>query len=184
MVISDVIEVILGNRPISAAMGELLDGRTSLKARYQLDYLKWGLAGCRDEAWQEPLLELREANAAIVVPAAYADAERANAPPVVEVARFVGDHGFPLLLIDTSIKDGQDLLSWLSPRELRSIVDDLRSKGAGVALAGSLTRQHILILQRIDPDWVAVRGAVCADSERTGTIDVERVRAFKAELQA
>jgi (5-formylfuran-3-yl)methyl phosphate synthase len=86
------------------------------------------------------------------------------------------------LLVDTWGKDGGDLLSWLTAADLRKLVDDLHGRGVAVVLAGSLTRQHGQILRRIAPDWIGVRGAVCASDDRMGAIDVERVRLLKMEL--
>jgi (5-formylfuran-3-yl)methyl phosphate synthase len=182
--IEQIVVEVGGQRPVSAAMGELIEGCPVAAVHRRLDYVKWGLAGCRNEDWQEPLLELQAANSSAVVVAAYADAERAAAPDVAAVVRFVGANGFPVLLIDTWGKDGSDLLAWMSARELRMLVDELRGVGVAVALAGSLTRLHQPILQRINPACVGVRGALCAGGERAGEIDVERVRLFKSGLEA
>jgi len=181
-VIAEVIGVAAAQRPVSAAMGELTDEGAMQFADMALSARKWGLAGCLDEPWQELLLELREATRALVVPCAYADAERARAPSVADVARFVSDNGFPFLLVDTWGKDGADLLTWLSAADLRKLVDDLHGRGVAVALAGSLTRRHALILKRIAPDWVGVRAAACAGEQRMGMIDAEKVRVLKSEL--
>lgn len=175
-VIAEVIAAVAGRRPVSAAMGELQDDVAQQFAELALSARKWGLAGCAAEAWQEPLLEMREATSAIVVPCAYADAERAGAPPVDEVISFVAGNNFPIVLIDTWGKDGADLLSWLTAADLRKIVDDMHGRGVAVALAGSLTRQHALILKRIAPDWVGVRSAGCAGDDRMGAIDAEKVK--------
>ena len=181
-VIAEIVQYVAGRRPVSAAMGELLDDVKSDLRSISLAVRKWGLAGCAEEPWHEPLLELREATSAIVVPVAYADAESAESPSVADVANFAGSNGFPIILIDTWEKEGFDLLSWMTPGELRRLVDEMRAKGTAVALAGSLKREHALILQRIEPDWVAVRGAVCDGGKRSEKVVAEKVRALRMAL--
>src|SRR5687767_8833724 len=41
---------VAGRRPVSAALGELIEGNAVPKAG--LKYVKWGLARCRDRDWQ------------------------------------------------------------------------------------------------------------------------------------
>lgn len=180
--IEHIAQALDGRAVMSAAMGELKDASTSEPIGYPLEYLKWGLAGCHRFPWRERLLELRDSNDATVVPTAYADAERAEAPAIAEVVDFVRKNGFPVLLIDTWGKDGQNLFSWIDELALRSLVVELHSGGVVVALAGSLSFQDIPMLQRVAPHWVAVRGAVCSGGQRTGTIDEQLVRSFETAL--
>ena len=181
-IIAQVVRSVARRRPISAAMGELLEEKNGDLCSVLLSFRKWGLAGCAEETWQELLLELREMTSAIVVPVAYADAELAKAPSVADVASFACSNGFPIMLVDTWSKDGCDLLSWITPAELKRLVTELHSKGTAIALAGSLTREHALILHRIEPDWVAVRGAVCDGGKRNEKVVEEKVRALKRAL--
>ena len=181
-VIAEIVQSIAGRRPVSAAMGELLDDDNRDLRSIPLSFRKWGLAGCAEEEWREPLLELREATSAYVVPVAYADSVSAESPAVSEVADFACSNGFPFMLIDTWEKDGFDLLSWMTPGELRRLVDEMRAKGTALALAGSLKREHSLILRRIEPDWVAVRGAVCEGGKRSEKVAADKVRALKMAL--
>src|SRR4051794_40361758 len=81
-VIEAVIKAVDGRAPVSAAMGELKDAGACRIPDLPLAYLKWGLAGCNGLPWRERLLELRESTVAQVVPCAYADFQRAEAPSV------------------------------------------------------------------------------------------------------
>lgn len=180
-VMAAIIEAVGRQRPVSAALGELGAPCTSFGPA-GLDYIKFGLAGFQGFRWRERLLMYRAICPSTLVPAAYADSERANAPPIGEVAGFAAEHGFPVLLIDTHIKDGRNLFEWLDRNvaiELRSM---LRERGCRLALAGSLGESDLGAIAAIQPDWLAVRGAVCAGDDRQGQIDVERVRRLKSEL--
>jgi uncharacterized protein (UPF0264 family) len=147
-----------------------------------LDFVKFGLANSAIGPWCDQFLNLRAASCSTVVPTAYADWERSGSPPVGRIAAFVVEHQFPVLLIDTCIKDGCNLLSWLNRDSLEHLVGFLRDSGCGVALAGSLTERDIDVIAAVRPEWIAVRGAVCTNSDRKCRIDVNRVRRFKAAL--
>ena len=123
-VIAQVRDAVPAERPLSVAIGDLpcLPGTAALAAvgaaRSGAAYVKlglWGGAGTEDYA-----AVLRAAQAAVdgeaaVIAVAYADAARVPSGPLapsqlVTVARDAGVSG---CLIDTAIKDGRGLLSWL-----------------------------------------------------------------------
>jgi hypothetical protein len=91
------------------------------------------------------------------------------------VAAFAIEHAWPVLLLDTRIKDGSSLFEWLSPRTVRDLTNRCRAVGVRVALAGSLGLDHLGALRELQPDWLAVRGAVCRHGRRDETIDPVRV---------
>jgi uncharacterized protein (UPF0264 family) len=117
-----------------------------------------------------------------LVPAAYADSERSEAPSLHEVASFVIEYGFPILLIDTYIKDGRGLFDWVSAKDLEHLTDKLRKHKIDLALAGSLTINDLPRIEAIGPAWLAVRGAVCRAGARTNAIDAQRVRELKLAM--
>src|SRR4051794_22711300 len=51
---AEVVRAVAGRRPVSAALGELLEGYMP-PDRVSLTYVKWGLAGCASAAWRERL---------------------------------------------------------------------------------------------------------------------------------
>lgn len=182
-VISDIDEAVSGQRPISAAMGELSDG-VGLLPPARLDYVKFGLARCARIDWQKQLLALRSMSPATVVPTAYADGELAEAPNVIDVFQFAIDCHFPVVLIDTFAKDGRNVFSWLSFDFLSHWIGQLDACGGRVALAGSLSERETVLIQRLDPAWLAVRGAACRNGDRSLEICAERVRRLKSLFSA
>ena len=193
-VIEAVLERVGGRVPMSAALGELVDTPIcSLVngAGDGLTFVKWGLAGCGQRPrWRQELIALRAlieggpggGSGCGVVAVAYADWNRANAPPPAEVAALAAEQHFAALLIDTWLKDGSTLLDWLPLPELAAIREGMRAAGVPVALAGSLGLEQIRALRGLGPNWFAVRGAVCRDGQRGGVVEAERVRALVAEL--
>jgi (5-formylfuran-3-yl)methyl phosphate synthase len=183
--ISEVVAAVAGRRPISAALGELRQsvGRPLPSLLANLGYLKWGLSGYRglELAWKmeisAELQRLRrdcpECRFAVV---AYADWKRAAAPAVAEVVDFVCEEGAGGLLLDTWQKDGHTLLDYLSVKTIRSVVEQCRASGVEVALAGSLGLTEIQKLHATEPDWFAVRGAVCKGARRLDKVQANRVR--------
>jgi uncharacterized protein (UPF0264 family) len=170
-----------GLRRVSAAMGELADFAGNLPPT-PLAYLKWGLSRCRGLPWREKLLALRETTRATVVPTAYADAERAEAPPIDEVAAFAINAGFPILLIDTWDKDGRGLFSWTSADDLARLAAALHARDAALALAGSLKIDDLPALRQINADWMAVRGCVCTAGLREKSVAEMYVRLLRWEI--
>lgn len=183
-VIAGIIERLAGQRPLSAAMGELIDGALPEKYFSGLQYVKWGLAGCSPHAdwrkeWQRRKEETeRQFPETRIVIAGYADWQQAQAPPVWEVVDFTCESAGNVLLLDTFGKSpGLNLLHWLSKDELTQICKQCRAAGVRIALAGSLGKREIGELLDLRPDWFAVRGAVCAEG-RDSTVSLEKVQAI------
>jgi (5-formylfuran-3-yl)methyl phosphate synthase len=181
--IAAVVRRVAGRRPVSAALGELLR-QPAPYAGGGLSYMKWGLAGCGGKDWQGALgAAIRRAGRQVpgcrVVPVAYADWQRAGAPPVDEVVAFVRRRPGSVLLLDTCEKEpGRTLLDSLPVSEVARLVGSCRAAGVRVALAGSLGPEQIRDLLPLRPDWFAVRGAACAGSDRRQAVSAGRVRAL------
>jgi uncharacterized protein (UPF0264 family) len=179
-----VLNQVAGACPVSAALGELKDGRPLPWRWEELAYLKWGLAGCAGRDWQSVLAPLRQRVGSRAVVVAYADARVADAPPVEEVVRHVRITRRPgtVLLIDTFDKtraaEGtrSTLLDHLPLDTLARIVRDCHQDEVRVALAGSLGFEEIERLLPLRPDWVGVRGAVCEGGSRGATLSPARIR--------
>lgn len=182
-VIAAVCQQVGGRRPVSAALGEFRD-RPLGDPLDGLAFVKWGLSRCIARArWQEELAATfdrvrRIRPGCVPVAVAYADWQRAESPPPVAVCAFACEYRATALLLDTWTKDGRSLLDWLTVAEVGRLRECCRAAGVRVALAGSLGRVPIGELRDVDPDWFAVRGAVCRDDCRTAVIDPERVRAL------
>jgi uncharacterized protein (UPF0264 family) len=187
-VIADVIRVVAGRAPLSAALGELRDlddGPTELPATApQLSFIKCGLAGCaagEERPWQERLEALDQSLQKVnplckVAVVAYADWKRARAPRPDEIWSFIGSRPGWGLLLDTWEKDGLTLLDWMSRVEIDRLCRACRDAGVRTALAGSLSRSLIRALKPIGPDWFAVRAAACRGLQRNAAVDEGKVR--------
>ena len=181
---SDVRSAVPARTVLSVALGELNElereppsrDATIVERLRVFTYRKVGLAGA-GAGWETRWARLRRAGRAkpAWIAVVYADWRRADAPPpeqVVEAAIAADDCAG--LLVDTwdkSVPTTLDL-SW------RPLLDRVRGAGRLIALAGGLNHQAIERLASLRPDLFAVRGAACANGDRNGSIDPERVSAL------
>jgi uncharacterized protein (UPF0264 family) len=180
--VAAVVRLVAGRRPVSAALGEWLESPT-LPEIPGLAFVKWGLAGCgREPAWRHCLANTSLGRRLVAV--AYADWRRAAAPEPEAVCDFACEHGVGAFLLDTWAKDGTTLLDWLSPAAIHSLCGRCRASGVRVALAGSLGSVQITELSPVQPDWFAVRGAVCRGGQRADAVDTEAVRHLAEQVRA
>ena len=84
-----------------------------------------------------------------------------------------------VVLIDTCVKDGSNLLDWLDLTRLGELRALTRQLGMQLALAGGVDFDLLPGLLEIEPDWIAVRGAACLGG-REGTLCRERVERLAA----
>jgi uncharacterized protein (UPF0264 family) len=190
--IEEIVRVVAGRRPVSAALGEFVDTLTDdpPSSIASLTYLKWGLSRSEDGAediWQDRLATIirRVADRHLhvrVVAVAYADWQRARAPLPERVCTFALSHPVGGFLLDTWHKDGSTLLDWQSRGEIARLRRRCAVAGMPIALAGSLGLAEIDQLLPLQPDWFAVRGAACPDRQREAAIDENLVRRLVALL--
>ena len=176
-----VVARVAGHRPISAALGELLEWRATSLPRIPegVTWVKFGLAGAGrvdwQELWQQKIAEVPQHVRPVLV--AYADWQRAEAPPWQEVADFARAH-VGILLIDTWGKDGTTLWDYLGVDELARLASCCRQQECLLAVGGSLSPATIPLALRCRCDWVAVRGAAC-EGDRTASVSAMRVDRLK-----
>ena len=151
--------------------------------------MKLGLWGpsTRDEA----VAVLRAAREAVdgdaaVVACAYADAARVPSGPLppgelVAAAREAGVAG---CLLDTAIKDGRGLLSWLDPETLAGLVAEAHGAGLEMALAGELRAEDLPAIRATGADIAGVRSAACRDGRRAAALDPARIARLRALCRA
>lgn len=178
-VIAEVVRVVAGRCPVSAALGELVY-QQPLPTVPGLQFVKWGMAGAAAPGWRPALdgavRRMRECEPRCQgVAVAYADWHRAIAPIPEAIAAIACQCNFGAFLLDTCRKDGTTLLDWLPRPRIEKLCRVCRTAGVRVALAGALTEKEIGQLYDIAPDWFAVRGAACVGG-RTGNVDAEQVR--------
>lgn len=179
--IADVLGYVADRRPVSAALGELIDYKHTVMTP-GLSFVKWGLAGCAQLAdWHERLFraagQIREESPDCQpVAVVYADWQRAEAPSPPAVLEVAAKLRCGALLIDTFVKDGTNLLDCMPLPEIVRLSQQCHHVGLPVALAGSLDVKQIRELVAAEPAWFAVRGAVCRDGRRDQDICPDRVR--------
>jgi uncharacterized protein (UPF0264 family) len=181
--IAEVVRVVAGRRPVSAALGEWGGFEQMPTCVADLQYVKWGLSKIPLEAtavWWEFAAQIQSARAVNpmceVVAVAYVDAQQIEAPEIDEVYEHLLGTGQRVLLLDTFEKNGQTLLDWLDRTAIEQIVQRCHADGIQVALAGALGLDEMAALKYLQPDWFAVRGAVCQGQDRTAAIEPRRVR--------
>ncbi len=191
-VLSEVVAEVGGAVPVSVALGDLpnLPHTAALAARGAVlsgaDYVKVGLRGV--QGIDDAVALMRAVADAVgpqtaVIAAAYADAAALD-PPALAPAWLPGvvdRSGIAGALVDTFVKDGRGLYSWLSPSEVVDLVARTRSAGGSFAVAGQLTLGE---LHRVEADVVGVRSAVCRGGDRAAELATELVAAAVAELRA
>ncbi|HEY2840713.1 MAG TPA: (5-formylfuran-3-yl)methyl phosphate synthase [Pirellulales bacterium] len=170
-----IVRTVAGRTPISAAMGELLEDaeRTAAALPAGVTLAKFGLAGCRDRAdWPARLAGAVAAlpHGAAGVAVIYADNRLADAPAADEVIRHALAVCCRAVLVDTHDKLAGSLLDLWTFDECRRVIEQIRAAGMLAVMAGSLKATAIARLLPLEPDYVAVRGAVCRGS-REGSLD-------------
>ena len=176
-----VVTRVSGLRPVSAALGELLQWRSTPLPRIPegIAWIKFGLAGAGrvdwQELWQQKIAEVPQHVRPVLV--AYADWHRAAAPHWQEVASFAQAH-VGVLLIDTWGKDGTSLWDYLGGDELAQLASCCRRQKCLLAVGGSLTLETIPLALRCRCHWIAVRGAAC-EGDRTGAVSAARIARLK-----
>ncbi len=181
------LSVALGDLPDLAEIRDAIE-HSRAGARAGETFVKLGFAGLSSPAIIASLLaEAVKLAGAVprvrVVAVAYADHIRAGCIPSSNIAQIASDTGAAGVLLDTFIKDGRDLLSWLSPPELDSWVEQVREKGLLAALAGSLRQHSFEAACAAQPDIIGVRGAACVGG-RSGRVDRDKVRGLRALMRS
>lgn len=182
--------------PLSIALGDPRDASALEAAMAVLDglgprpgpvYMKIGLsaAGSGAEAVLRAGVDgaARLALGPLVIAVGYADHARAGAPSpevVTRLALAAGAHG---VLLDTWGKGDGDLFHHMEASGVQAWVEDGRTGGLLVALAGSLTVAGVRTVAGLaaPADIVGVRGAACAGG-RGGIVAEDRVAALKAAI--
>lgn len=187
-IVAEVIGVVKGKVPVSAALGDWSENALTEAVWHleqPLNYVKWGLAGYQDRpGWGDDLLETRRQIPARteVVAVAYADWAKAKSIPPDVVAKFARRYRYRAFLLDTFLKDAKTLLDHLKPDAISAIIGPLKEAGIAVALGGGIRFEQLKTLKELGPNWIAVRGGVCAGGSRKGELDPVRIKKWKAAL--
>jgi uncharacterized protein (UPF0264 family) len=196
-VLADIIAQVPGEQALSIALGDFVApdevvaafSSRPLTPRSASLYLKLGFAGVSAPDRLETMIATavgashqHEASPLVVV-VAYADSARAASASPDTISRIAAECGAAGVLLDTQVKDGQGLLSWMDVPALRLWVERGRDAGLLTALAGGLQLDDIGPVSAANPNVVGVRGAAC-DGGRDGRVNARRVQALRERLSS
>jgi uncharacterized protein (UPF0264 family) len=184
------------NIEVSCTLGEVpnLPGSMALAAlgaaTTGVNYVKAGLYGLKtpEEAvylMQNVTKAAKNYNPSIkVVASGYADADRISTVDPLLVPKIAHEAHADIAMIDTAIKDGKNLFSFLTEPQLHRFVDEAHSYGLKAALAGSLRKEDLPAVYALGADVVGLRGAACTLSDRVnGQITREKVQELVAVVK-
>jgi hypothetical protein len=188
-VIKRIREITPKNIQVSCTIGEVpnLPGSMSLAAlgaaSLGVDYIKVGLCGIKTA--QECVCLLQNVNRAAkeynpkikLVAVGYADAERAGTLDPMLIPEIASKAHFDVAMLDTAIKDDNNLFNFLTSQQLAKFVNSSHTFGLEAALAGSLRKQDLPLVYGLGTDIAGSRGAVCTNNDRIkGQITEKQVR--------
>jgi uncharacterized protein (UPF0264 family) len=188
-IIKRIRQITPGNIEVSCTLGEVpnLPGSMALAAlgaaTTGINYVKAGLYGLKtsEEAvylMQNVTRAAKEYNPSIkVVASGYADAGRISTVEPLLVPKIAHEAKADIAMIDTAVKDGKSLFTFLTLPQLRRFVEAAHGYGLKAALAGSLQKEDLPVVHALGADVAGLRGAACTLSDRVnGRITREKVR--------
>lgn len=195
-VIKRIREIAPKNIEVSCALGDLpnLPGAMSLAAlgaaTTGVDYVKAGLYGLKTKEEAVYLMQgvtkaISDYNSSIkVVVTGYADAKRVGSVDPLLVPKIARKAEADVAMIDTVVKDGKNLFTFLTIDQLKDFVDAAHDYGLKAALAGSLCKEDLLMVYALGADVVGMRGAACTHRDRVdGRVTRETVKTLVETLK-
>ena len=148
-----------------------------------VDYIKAGLYAVKTES--EAVYLMRNIAKAAkgydpsieIVAAGYADALRVGAVNPLLVPKIAHKAEADVAMIDTAVKDGKNLFTFLTMEQLKRFVHDAHDCGLKAGFAGAMRKEDLATVYGLGADIVGFRGAVCTSGDRiSGRIDKAKVR--------
>jgi uncharacterized protein (UPF0264 family) len=185
----EVVELVAGRAPVSAALGEIHDWPQStaraLLSVTGVSLVKLGLANCRDIYWRRPWetarAEIERAGKELAA-AVYVDDRCANSPSPEEILADI-DGPCDWVLLDTFDKQGAALVEQIDSISLGALIAQAAARGRQVVAAGKLRGEHFDELPLNSIAMIGVRGAACR-GDRESLIDAVLVRSLRQALDA
>ena len=180
----------------SATLGDLAykPGTAALAAygaaKCGVDYIKAGLFGTKNykEALHMMSAIVKSARMVnekiIVVAAGYADYRRFDGIPYKVIVRVAKNSGADVVMVDTALKDGKNLMDGMNPHEIKDFIDIAHDNGLKVALAGSVKMENLELLSQLNSDIVGVRGVVCENGDRKTQLSKIKIKEFMKHMMA
>lgn len=177
------------NIEVSCTVGEApnLPGSMALAslgaAATGVNYIKAGLNGLTTAEDAVHLMRsivraAKEYNPQVkVVVVGYADASRTITVDALLVPKIAYEAKADIAMLDTAVKDGKNLFTFLTKPQLKSFVDAAHGYGLKAALAGALRKEDLAEVYALDADVAGVRGSACSLNDRVnGEITREKVQ--------
>lgn len=190
-VIKRIREITPENIEVSCALGDMPNLPCSVSlaalgaATTGVNYVKVGLYGVKTKEEAVYLMQnitkaVKDCNSSIkVVATGYADARRIGSVDPLLVPDIAREAEADIAMIDTAVKNGENLFAFLTIEQLRNFVDAAHDYGLKAALAGSLRREDLPVVYALGADVVGLRGAACTHGDRVaGRITRETVKAL------
>jgi len=181
--ITQIVALVRGRCPVSATVGDIpidaLSLGSAIKAMTDsgVDFVKIGLFPTRD---------IRDSILAI---SPYAKATRlvgilfADEDPDFSLLPDLSRTGFAGVMLDTANKNDGNLRRYADNKKLEEFIGRGKALGLLTGLAGSLQMEDISDVIRLKPDYLGFRSALCDASDRTGTINAERVSNIRQKFR-
>jgi len=172
--------------PVSAALGDgPFEAHAVTRAALLLSECgaKYVKVGLRDTSRSAAVDTLRAVRGGLppgtaLIAVGFADAGRACCPDPATLPALAAAAGADGCLMDTAVKDGRGLFSWLDEAALIALVDDCHARRLLCGLAGSLEAGDLPRIAAVQPDIVGIRGAACLGDRVSGRISRDRVAAL------
>ena len=178
-----IVSLITGIKPVSATIGdlpmdpELVMCATAQMAQTGVDIIKIGFFGSSGHDDCIEALKSLTGRGTQMVAVFFADqTPDLSLLPKLQAAGFYG------VMLDTAEKNGKNLFSYILPEDTERFVTLAHEYGLQAGLAGSLGREHISTLMRLNPDYIGFRGALCSNLERTSALSVDKVQEISSLL--
>ena len=163
-----------------AALGSAVSGS---------NYVKVGLYGTKNyhealEVMNAVVKTVKDFDEKIIVVACgYADAKQIGSILPEDIPKVAYNSNSDVAMLDTYQKDGRRLTDFLNNDELSQFTKQTHDYGLKVALAGSVNKNDIQLLEEIDCDIMGVRGCVCTGGDRNqGTISHKLVQDLRDNI--
>jgi len=184
-IIRDITRVSDEKTEIAASVGDLdfKPGSASLAAHavasIGVDYVTASISSLTPPQAKEMvtvLLKTLEPFETGLIVAGYADCKRIGSTDPTELLENSG--GADYFMLDTRVKDGKNILDFMSLEDLESFKERAHSLEIGVIVAGSIRYPQISVIKKVMPDILGFRGIV---SEK-GEVKTELVSKLLKEL--
>ncbi|MFQ5800685.1 MAG: (5-formylfuran-3-yl)methyl phosphate synthase [Candidatus Hydrothermarchaeales archaeon] len=169
-VIEEVQELISSGTEIAASIGDLdfKPGGASLAAygvaSLGVDYVTASMFRVKPEEvgiMASKLLRTLEDFETGLIIAGYADYKRCGSADPFEFLPSI--EGTEYVMLDTAIKDGRNILNFVTVEELVEFKEKAHDMGLKLIIAGSIRYSQLEAVKEIAPDVLGFRGIVCED---------------------